>query len=108
MKTWPDKLRLLAVLATARVLVARSKNEGWPDEKPEEAGRDLDRILDVIYYEAGGPLPEYWTLLFAPTGPLQEISLSNGWAETFLKLAEEYDSCEHLIKEYEAHLRKSG
>lgn len=102
MKSWPDKLRLLVILAATRTLVAKSKHEGWPDEKPEEVRKDLDQIIDAVFYKHGGPLPKYWNILFAPTGPVQEISLSNGWAETFLKLAEEFDSCEHILKAYEA------
>ena len=32
------------------------------------------------------------TVLFAPTGPIQEVSLRSGWAEEFLMLAEEFDA----------------
>jgi hypothetical protein len=31
-------------------------------------------------------------LLFAATGDLQEISIANGWADEFLKLAEAVDA----------------
>ncbi len=30
-------------------------------------------------------------LLFAPTGPIQEVSLSSDWADEFLKLAERFE-----------------
>ncbi|HEX8181606.1 MAG TPA: hypothetical protein VF525_18845 [Pyrinomonadaceae bacterium] len=30
-------------------------------------------------------------VLFAPTGPMQEVSLSSGWGEEFLALAERFD-----------------
>ena len=30
-------------------------------------------------------------LEFAPTGNLQELSISNGWGKAFLKIAEEFD-----------------
>ena len=30
-------------------------------------------------------------LLFLPTGPLQEVSISNGWADRFLVLAGRFD-----------------
>ena len=108
MKPWPDKLRLLAVLAATRTLVAKSKREGWPNEKPEEVCNDLDQIIDAIYYKKGGPLPRHWSILFAPTGPIQEISISNGWAETFLKLAKEIDSCEHILKAHETEQARSA
>jgi hypothetical protein len=30
-------------------------------------------------------------ILFAPTGPLQEIALSSGWGDQFLSIAERFD-----------------
>lgn len=30
-------------------------------------------------------------ILFLPTGFLQDVSILNGWSETYLKLAEEFD-----------------
>lgn len=35
---------------------------------------------------------EFFQLLFLPTGTLQEISIQNGWAEEYLKLAAEFDA----------------
>jgi len=32
------------------------------------------------------------SFLFLPTGPLQEVSISNGWAEEFLELAAKFDA----------------
>jgi hypothetical protein len=34
-------------------------------------------------------------VLFAPTGPLQELSLSSGWADDFLKLASRFDATQN-------------
>ena len=31
-------------------------------------------------------------VIYAPTGPLQELSLSSGWADTFLRVADKYDA----------------
>jgi hypothetical protein len=31
------------------------------------------------------------SVLFAPTGPIQEVSVSSGWGEAFLELAERFD-----------------
>jgi hypothetical protein len=30
-------------------------------------------------------------VLFAPTGPIQEVSISSGWGNEFLDLAERFD-----------------
>lgn len=37
------------------------------------------------------------TLLFFPTGPLQEISLSSGWGERFLNLAARFDAANRQL-----------
>jgi len=100
MKNWPDKLRLLTILATTKVLLSRSKNEGWGLEYPKETERQIDQILDCLYFGSDKPLPRHWQVLYAPTGPLQEISVANGWAEAYLKLSEEFDSLEHIVKRY--------
>lgn len=34
------------------------------------------------------------SVLFAPTGPIQEVSLTSGWANPFLKVAERFDNAE--------------
>lgn len=36
-------------------------------------------------------------MLFAPTGPLQEVSLSSGWAEPFITVSDKYDQVEKLL-----------
>ena len=50
----------------------------------------LDRGITAI--ELGNELNRNeLKLLFAPTGALQETSLSNGWAEEFLSLSGQFD-----------------
>ena len=34
------------------------------------------------------------SVLFAATGPIQEVSLSSGWDDAFLKIAEQFDRAE--------------
>jgi hypothetical protein len=50
----------------------------------------LDGILSALQ---SGVLPEglWMEVLFAPTGPIQEVSLSSGWGGEFLALAERFD-----------------
>lgn len=45
---------------------------------------------------------------FAPASTYQEISLSNGWAEAFLKLAEKFDNLYEKIKKQETSKKKGG
>ncbi len=101
MNCWNQKLRLLAVLSTTRTMSSRSTEDGWGFESPQEATDQLDQIIDAVFYEDPKGLPKYWQLLYAPTGPLQEIAMANGWSDEYLKLAEEFDSLQSQIKEYE-------
>jgi hypothetical protein len=84
---------LVGVLRDARRLLilpdndfARSSWEGAP-----EALAELDRHIAAI---ESGQLPRRLELavLFAPTGPIQEVSLSSGWAYEFLSVAERFDA----------------
>jgi hypothetical protein len=98
MDEWPQKLRMIAVLATANVFLARSGNDGWPDVNPPEASTTVSELVAHVLDPDSAPLPKYWNLLFAPTGDLQEIAMSNGWHDTFLQLAEEFDNLAQLLK----------
>ena len=66
----------------------------WEDA--EEATKEISKLLNMVKSYA---LPERVDVgvLFAPTGPLQEVSLSSGWAGPFLKVAEKYDHVEKLL-----------
>jgi hypothetical protein len=37
-------------------------------------------------------------VLFAPTGPIQEVSMSSGWSREFLRLAERFDEAYAIAK----------
>jgi hypothetical protein len=84
---------LSEVLCAARGLLARPGNEfGWSSwENAGAALGEVDRLIDAV---EAGPLPSRLDLavLFAPTGPMQEVSLSSGWAEEFLEIAARFDA----------------
>jgi hypothetical protein len=52
---------------------------------------DLDVDIEKIKFCDFDTL-EKLNMEFAPTSTYQEISLSNGWANEFLKLAEQFDN----------------
>ncbi|WP_445362676.1 hypothetical protein ACJJIQ_18415 [Microbulbifer sp. ANSA003] len=89
---------LVHVLESAIELVQIPDNDfccsSWNDS--EEATKEIQKLLNMVKSYA---LPEKVeaSVLFAPTGPLQEVSLSSGWAEPFLKVAEKYDQVEKLL-----------
>jgi len=61
-----------------------------------DAGEAVSEVRFMLDLVKRGVLPERMdvAVLFLPTGPIQEVSLSSGWAETFLKVAERYDHVE--------------
>ncbi len=89
-----DARRELAeVLRQARNLLGRPGNDfAWSSwEDGPAALAHLDRCIAAVEQ---GPLPprSELTILFAPTGSIQEVSLSSGWAGEFLALASRFDA----------------
>ena len=89
---------LADVLAASIELLSIEDNDfswsSWIDQA--EAIAELQELLAIT--EAGA-LPDRGrtSMLYAPTGPLQEVSMSSGWAEPFLKVAERFDLAEQLL-----------
>ena len=86
---------LLDVLRAAVELLSIEDNDfAWSSWKDSSAAvAEVSRLLAIV--EAGG-IPDRLavSVIFAPTGPMQEVSISSGWGETFLKVAERYDYAE--------------
>ena len=85
---------LEAVLLDARALLQRPGNDfswsSWGDAK--EALAEIDQIIAEI---RPGHIPRSRlsiSVLFAPTGPIQEVSVSSGWGDEFLALASRFDA----------------
>jgi hypothetical protein len=99
MDKWPPKLKLISVLATTNYFLSQSKKEGWPDENPEKTAKEIDSMIAHLFEPTHHTLPDYWSILFAPTGAIQEIAIANGWSETYMKLAKEYDGLACLLND---------
>jgi len=84
---------LLQVLRDTRALLARPENNfDWSSWGSVEAAlREMDALIECVCNGAE-PDAQQLAVLFAPTGPIQEVSLSSGWADTFLTLAERLDA----------------
>jgi hypothetical protein len=88
--------RLAEVLREARTLLAHPDNDflwsSWDDST--EALAEIDAYLAVL--DAGELPPQLaLVLLFAPTGCMQEVSLS-GWSVEFLRLSQKFDEAYRL------------
>ncbi len=83
---------LANVLREARLLLTLPGNNfdwsAWEDA--DAALVEVDRLVAKL---VAGRLPSRLavSVLFAPTGPIQEVSLSSGWGEEFLTLASRCD-----------------
>ena len=83
---------LLKALRETRELLARPDSDfswsGW--ENAEAALKEIDALIDTV--RSGAALDATQVrVLFAPTGPIQEVSLSTGWGDSFLELAGRVD-----------------
>jgi hypothetical protein len=84
---------LLSILEEARELLVAADNDftwsSWQDR--DDALAEIDALLADV---RSGTLPSALTLhvLFAPTGPIQEVSLSSGWGDAFVELADRFDA----------------
>lgn len=84
---------LLEVLRETRVLLARPENSfDWSSWKDSAAAlAEIDAIIESVCNGAALDSMQL-KVLFAPTGPIQEVSLSSGWSEAFLELAKRFDA----------------
>ena len=88
-----DLRTLITIFEAARTLVARLDNDflmsSW--RGTQDAVEELDQILSAL---RSGVVPprENLSVLFAPTGPLQEVSMRSGWADEFEALARQFDA----------------
>jgi hypothetical protein len=92
------RVLLTDVLRSAIELLSLPDNDfSWSSwENRDAAVSELQSMLELL---ERGALPDRVaaSVLFAVTGPIQEVSLSSGWSETFLKVAERFDRAEQQL-----------
>jgi hypothetical protein len=73
--------------------LARPENNfDWSSwQNGEAALREIDALIATVSDGTLGD-PKQVALLFGPTGPIQEVSVSSGWGEIFLELAKRIDA----------------
>jgi hypothetical protein len=88
--------KLISVIRETRIYLAREGNDyswsSWNDQ--EDALAEIDSLLAQL---ENGSVPDI-EVLFAPTGPIQEVSMSSGWSREFLQLAERFDEAYAMAK----------
>jgi hypothetical protein len=85
---------MIETLEEVRLLLAQSVNSPWSTQEPRVLIQALER--EIACLRTKGRLRWFGKrklrLLFAPTGSLQETSISNGWADKFLALSSRFDA----------------
>lgn len=83
---------LIEVLLSAKDLLGRPGNDfSWSSwESASQALAELDELITAV---REGDFPQLTLeVLFAPTGPIQEVSISSGWSQQFIELANKFDA----------------
>lgn len=87
----PSRRGLLAAFLKVRALVQLPDNNfDWSSWENAEAA--LSEIDAIVKYIRRGKIPSAAEILFLPTGPLQETSLSSGWGSEFVEIANQFDA----------------
>lgn len=85
----PNLQNLISILKEIRSFLAREGNDfswsSWEDQN--HAVSEIDFVIAKL---ENGTIPAMG-VLFAPTGPIQEVSLRSGWGYEFLQLADRFD-----------------
>jgi hypothetical protein len=103
MDEWTDELKLFAVLSSVKVLLEKlSQEDGFGLESSEESLKVINDAIAFFLEPKQNNFPETLSMYFAPTGPIQEISISNGWSEIYLKLSEQFDKYEYCLEKKKA------
>jgi hypothetical protein len=88
--------KLIPIMKEIRAFLAQENNNftwsSWRDQ--EEALSEIDSIIEDL---ENGSLPEI-KLLFAPTGPISEISIDSGWGYEFIEIAERFEKQFEAVK----------
>lgn len=73
------------------MLLTSSGVSDWTPYTPSEVIAILDRELSSL--RASSQLTDVaeLKLMFAPTAPIQEISMANDWTEKYLVLSQQFD-----------------
>lgn len=86
-----DQKKLLQIIETIKSTLTLETSIIRSDfESVEKLDEKLDELSEAVK-EGKSELLEELTLHFAPTSSFQELSLENGWAEEYLKLADQFD-----------------
>ena len=91
------------MLEARRLLALPDNDFSYSSFVDQEAALDeLDAYIAEL--RAGSTKTGGMSVLFLPTGPLQEVSLSSGWGDAFVALADRFDAAAASAQGHAVHL----
>ena len=91
---------LIKIIGVIKNKVSDSSDVVWTRyESVKEFRDDLDNYIIRLKANDKSCLEEIY-ILFAPTGSLQEHSISNGWADEYINLADRFDKLYKDLKQW--------
>ena len=96
-----EKAELTAVLREARLLLRLPSNDfSWSSwENADQATAEIDSYLHQIEANDFSSALDM-AVLFTIAGPIQEVSLSSGWSDSFIRLANRFDDAIEPIRKH--------
>ena len=89
---------LIKLIEVIKNKISDSPDAAWTKyETAKEFRNDLERYITLLRVNDKDCLEDL-KILFAPTASLQEHSISNGWSDEYLRLAEQFDKIYHRLK----------
>lgn len=89
---------MIQILYSVKNLLSRQDNDfTWSSWDNQQLA--VETILEIIDELQRGRMPGLIkiSVLFAPTGPLQEVSINSGWSSEFIKLADRFDRIKNKL-----------
>ena len=83
-------VELVSVLEGIEALLSDSEDSIWSDMENVKVLSIIRNSITSLKASHKAKVAKLY-YLFLPTGPLQEISMANGWSDEYLVLAEKFD-----------------
>lgn len=85
------RTELLSVLKECSTLLEASEDSDWSEMGASELSQKISGAIEKLEHEK---LPGKSSLsyLFAPTAPLQETAMANGWSDQYMELSSRFDA----------------
>lgn len=85
-------MKLYSVLATTKSLLEHATPEmSFFGHTANESLEVITHAIKYFHNQEHITYPEDIVFQYLPTGPLQELSMSNGWDKVYLLLSEDFD-----------------